>query len=319
MGHPVQAPVQELSTDMPQPTVCALSDEGCHPQVVTSPREGGSGVQHLWVAGVDGCRGGWFAVLVRLGSGSVPRSEARLFLCNSFSELVSLPENPAPIAVDIPIGLLDRAEPGGRTCDRAARVILGRSRASSVFTPPTRTALQARAYREAMRMNGAGMSRQAFNIMGKIREVDELMEPNLQDRVFEAHPELALMGLGGRPMRHKKKTPAGWREREALVAPSFGRHYIDPSQVLDRFGRSRLATDDVLDAYALAITAERIHTRSAVRLPESAPDRDAKRLRMEIGIDPGQGTVDPGRLLGFPMAKQGYFGCFPVAERTGKR
>lgn len=34
-------------------------------------------------------------------------------------------------------------------------------------------------------MNGAGMSRQAFNIMGKIREVDELMEPNLQDRVFE--------------------------------------------------------------------------------------------------------------------------------------
>ena len=191
-------------------------------------------------------------------------------------------ENPAPIAVDIPIGLLDRAEPGGRTCDRAARVMLGRSRASSVFTPPTRTALQARTYREAMRMNGAGMSRQAFNIMGKIREVDELMEPNLQDRVFEAHPELAFMGLAGRPMRHKKKTPAGWREREALVAPSFGRHYMGPSQVLDRFGRSRLATDDVLDAYALAITAERIYTSSAVRLPESEPDRDAKRLRMEI-------------------------------------
>ena len=72
------------------------------------------------------------------------------------------------------------------------------------------------------------------------------------------------------------------REREALVAPSFGRHYMGPSQVLDRFGRSCLATDDVLDAYALAITAERIHTSSAVRLPESEPDRDAKGMRMEI-------------------------------------
>ena len=56
------------------------------------PREGGSGVQHLWVAGVDGCRGGWFVVLVRLGSGSAPRSEARLVLCSSFSEVMRLPE-----------------------------------------------------------------------------------------------------------------------------------------------------------------------------------------------------------------------------------
>lgn len=53
------------------------------------PRQGGSRVQPLWVAGVDGCRGGWFAVLVRLGSGSAPPSEARLALCSSFSELVS--------------------------------------------------------------------------------------------------------------------------------------------------------------------------------------------------------------------------------------
>lgn len=75
------------------------------------PRDGGSGVQRLWVAGVDGCRGGWFAVLLRLGSGSAPGSEARLALCSSFSEVVSLPEEPAAIAVDIPIGLLDRAEP----------------------------------------------------------------------------------------------------------------------------------------------------------------------------------------------------------------
>jgi hypothetical protein len=38
MGYPAQALVQELSTDMPRLTVCPLSDEGCHPQVVDIPR-----------------------------------------------------------------------------------------------------------------------------------------------------------------------------------------------------------------------------------------------------------------------------------------
>jgi predicted RNase H-like nuclease len=38
------------------------------------------------------------------------------------------------IAVDVPIGLLDAYEVGGRACDRAARKLLGVPRASSVFT-----------------------------------------------------------------------------------------------------------------------------------------------------------------------------------------
>ena len=238
--------------------------------------------RRAWVAGVDGCRGGWFAVLLCRGLASPLLREARFALCGSFSEVMSLPEQPALIAVDIPIGLLDRAEPGGRSCDRNARILLGRARASSVFTPPIRAALEARAYREAMRLNGAGMSKQAFNIMGKIREVDEIMELGSQDRVFEAHPEFAFIGLAGRPMRHNKKTPAGWRERRRLVAPCYGAHFIEPKELQNRFQRSQIATDDVLDAYALALTAGRIDAGSAVRLPESDPERDAKGLRMEI-------------------------------------
>jgi predicted RNase H-like nuclease len=238
--------------------------------------------RRAWVAGVDGCRGGWFAVLLRREKASPLLQEARFVLCRSFSEVMSLPEQPALIAVDIPIGLLDRAQSGGRSCDRNARILLGRARASSVFTPPIRAALEARAYREAMRLNGAGMSKQAFNIMGKIREVDEIMEPGSQDRVFEAHPELAFIGLAARPMRHNKKTPAGWRERRRLVAPCYGAHFIEPKELQNRFQRSQIATDDVLDAYALALTAGRIDAGSAVRLPESDPERDAKGLRMEI-------------------------------------
>jgi predicted RNase H-like nuclease len=221
-------------------------------------------------------------VLLRREKASPLLQEARFVLCRSFSEIMSLPEQPALIAVDIPIGLLDRAQPGGRPCDRNARILLGRARTSSVFTPPIRAALKARAYREAMRLNGAGMSKQAFNIMAKIREVDGIIEPGSQDRVFEAHPELAFIGLAGRPMRHNKKTPAGWGERRRLVAPCYGAHFIEPKELQNRFERSQLATDDVLDAYALALTAGRIDAGSAVRLPKSDPERDAKGLRMEI-------------------------------------
>ncbi|MGH8614797.1 MAG: DUF429 domain-containing protein, partial [Gammaproteobacteria bacterium] len=95
-----------------------------------------------WLAGVDGCRGGWFVVLFHRTRASPGLADLRFVLCRSFSELVNLRENPSPIALDIPIGLLDQAQPGGRSCDRAARALLGRGRASSVFTPPTRAALQ---------------------------------------------------------------------------------------------------------------------------------------------------------------------------------
>ncbi|OOO00964.1 MAG: hypothetical protein USCGTAYLOR_02830 [Chromatiales bacterium USCg_Taylor] len=249
---------------------------------VSQPLQHRRGSQIVWLAGVDGCRGGWFAVLQGRGQASSRVVEVRFALCRGFSEVMNLPENPAPIAVDIPIGLLEQAEPGGRSCDRAARALLGRGRASSIFTPPTRAALQGQSYREAMRLNGAGMSKQTFNLMGKIREVDALIEPALQQRIFEAHPELAFLTLAGRPLRHNKKTPAGGREREALLGPLFGAAFIKPSEVRDCFPRSQVGADDVLDAYALALTARRIHAGSAVRLPEPEPERDFRGLRMEI-------------------------------------
>ena len=118
--------------------------------------------------------------------------------------------------------------------------------------------------------------------MGKIREVDALMQPALQQRIFEAHPELAFVALAGHVMGHNKKTPAGAREREALVAPCFGDHFIEPQAVQKRYPRSQVAQDDVLDAYALVITASRLHGGSAMRLPESKPEHDGNGLSIEI-------------------------------------
>jgi predicted RNase H-like nuclease len=70
---------------------------------------------HRWVAGVDGYRHGWVVVLAapRMGVHS-----ARVVA--TFLEVLSLPERPDVIAVDVPIGLLSVAKSGGRACERSS-------------------------------------------------------------------------------------------------------------------------------------------------------------------------------------------------------
>jgi predicted RNase H-like nuclease len=129
------------------------------------------------------------------------------------------------------------------------------------------------------------LSIQVFNILPKIREVDRLMTPELQQRVFEAHPELAFMTLTGAPMRHNKKTHEGREERLRALehAPNglFRGIRKTFANALKSFKRAQVAPDDLLDAYVLARTALRIANRQANRLP-SDPPVDWKGLRMEI-------------------------------------
>ena len=160
-----------------------------------------------WVAGIDGCRSGWIVVLVEYDAGHL--CNHHVTLCPTFADVLGLDPKPKVIAIDIPIGLLDKPEPGGRECDRQARKLLGR-RASSIFSPPTRSMLEATHYEQ---VRTQGLSIQSFNILPKIREVDRLMTLELQKRIHEAHPELAFMSLAGAPMTHNKKTREGREER----------------------------------------------------------------------------------------------------------
>lgn len=235
----------------------------------------------IWVAGVDGCRPGWFVILAGASASSDRPQRVIARRCASFGEVLALTERPVAIAVDMPIGLLDRPLPGGRACDREARKLLRRSRASSVFTPPTRRGLAALTYSDVSRVNGTGMSKEAFNILPKIRDVDQAIAASDQTRVFEAHPELAFATLAGAPIRHNKKTPEGRRARVRLLRRIFGRAFQDPVRLWLEHGAAQVALDDVVDAYVLAHVAARIRRGSAVRLP-AAPPRDRRGLRMEI-------------------------------------
>jgi len=234
-----------------------------------------------WTAGVDGCRGGWLVLLAAYDEPAAHPLQAAMHVCATFAEVLALRPHPTAMAVDMPIGLLECAVPGGRECDRAARALLGRPRASSVFSPPARPALVNGGYADAMLRNGAGLSKQAYNILPRIREVDDAMTPALQRRVFETHPELVFARLAGHPMRHGKRTAAGASERLACLRPVWGGALPDAQRARAQLGRGKVALDDVLDACALAHAAWCIHRGDGRRYPE-LPACDTRGLRMEV-------------------------------------
>jgi predicted RNase H-like nuclease len=230
------------------------------------------------LAGVDGCRGGWLCVLAP-GDGA----PLAALVAGSFGALLERLPDDSLVAVDIPIGL---ASFGARRCDVEARRCLGRGRASSVFPAPLRAILAAGSYDDAcarrQAIEGARMSRQAFALLGKIREVDTLLlaRPALRRRVRECHPEVSFREWAGRPLRHGKKSSAGHVERAALVDAEWPDERARLARLLPRGGFQR---DDLLDAFAALWTARRIHQGAARTFP-TTPERDACGLAMEIVV-----------------------------------
>jgi predicted RNase H-like nuclease len=224
------------------------------------------------VAGVDSCPGGWLAVLVTFFEEIVHEEHV---LLESFQGLAMLKIPPSHIAVDIPLGLLEKPVKGGRECDRSARKLLGQPRSSSVFSPPVRPSLDCVTFEEA---KGYGLNKQSFGILPKVREMDRLMTPELQIRVREAHPEISLFTLAGlAPARTGKKKAQGRKERITLLK----QYFFQVEEGLERFPASKATADDVLDAYACAWTAMRIFRGDAGRIPDHPP-RDEKGLQMAI-------------------------------------
>jgi predicted RNase H-like nuclease len=237
------------------------------------------------IAGIDGCPAGWIAVVHPLAR----PQQSELMLFASFADVLSHRPKLTTIAVDIPIGLPDQIAGGGRMADREARAVLGQ-RQSSVFAVPSRTAVMCTDYREACAVALATsdpprkVSKQAFNIFAKIREVDALMTAQRQDQVFETHPEVAFWSLNGeKPLDLAKKVksrpnPPGLAYRRDLLR-SAG--YPDAILHSGEFARSKVGPDDILDACVNAWSAGRITQGQAICFP-AAPSRDGRGLRMEI-------------------------------------
>jgi predicted RNase H-like nuclease len=227
------------------------------------------------LVGVDGCPGGWVAVIAE-------GQQVSATVVKSAEELLSCASDATVIAIDIPIGL---TEAGPRQCDLVARKMLGARRGSSVFPAPIRPVLEARTYADACairhQVEQKRMSKQAFAILPKVLEVDRLLQQNELARyqIREVHPEVSFYIWNDRaPMRDAKKRTAGKAAREALIDQTWPG--IRPA-MLSQWPRSLVGQDDLNDAFSALWTARRILAGTAIRIP-STDDRDSRGLPMEM-------------------------------------
>lgn len=238
------------------------------------------------VAGIDGCPGGWLAAVRPVDDPSA--GYIRLF--RTFAEVLAHTPAFKMIAIDIPIGLPDRIGPGGRDADTAARKVLG-DRQSAVFSVPSRAAVMEPDYRRACEIAFATsdpprrISKQAFNLFPKIREVDTRMTPSLQATIREVHPEVAFAALNDwQPLELPKKVKSRPHEpglelrRHLLVEAGYARALLDRP---DGLKRKDAGPDDILDAVVNSWSAVRLLKGEARSFPEHPPV-DAKGLRCEI-------------------------------------
>ncbi len=238
------------------------------------------------IIGVDGCKGGWIAVYIAADDIGAVQTE----IFEDFQNLIDAFAPEAIIAVDMPIGLPERAIGGGRAPDWAAREFLSLRRAS-VFPVPSRRTVYAFAqgYAQACELARAtsdppkAFSKQAFWIFPRIQQVDLALRSDfsLRRRVFEVHPEVsfALMN-GGTPLEAKKLkgrlNAQGIERRKALLAKQgFAADFLDAKPPRGA------AWDDFYDACACAWSGRRILRREARVFPPK-PGVDAEGLPVAI-------------------------------------
>ncbi len=230
--------------------------------------------------GIDGCRAGWFCVVLGKGDGW------SCHLAPDACAVGALAARADSALIDIPVGLPDSG-PDGRLCDREARKLLGRGRAASVFSAPVRGTLAADSYPAALELSrhatGRGLSVQTWNIVPKIREIDTLLCGNraLQGVLRECHPELCFWSLNDmRAMRDNKKGAQGQRQRQRVLERYFPQCHALLEQACARFLRREVARDDIIDAMVCAVTSRYGYGR--YRTVPSSPAKDGQGLPMEM-------------------------------------
>jgi predicted RNase H-like nuclease len=178
--------------------------------------------------------------------------------------------------IDMPLGLLGT---GWRDADLLARRALGR-RGVTVFAIPPRAVWECQSYAEANRLcrelTGKGFSVQAWGLRRKIAEADQFRRQAATEpedvQLYEVHPELSFAALAGAPLPASKHTPAGLAARRDLLARAG---ITLPVKI------AGAAENDLLDAAAVAWSAQRIAAGTAVTLTHGDQRADD---RSEIAI-----------------------------------
>ncbi|MFC2177220.1 DUF429 domain-containing protein [Actinomycetota bacterium] len=219
------------------------------------------------VIGMDAWTKGWVAVSLLDGA------FAGASIHPTAAGAIEAAKDASAIGIDIPIGM---PSDGVRQADVAARGRVG-PRRSSVFNVPPRPVIEAEPYAAANRLSkeryGRGLSRQSYALRDKVLEVDMIARGD--KRIFEVHPEVTFAKMSDHTLQYKK-TWDGMNARRRLLRAAG----IDLPADLGPVGV--VPVDDILDAAAVAWTADRIAKGTAEAIP--AETEFDGNLRMAIWV-----------------------------------
>ncbi len=202
-------------------------------------------------AGIDRWRGGWVIA-------EQHDAQLAIWAAPDIADVTGRLADHAAVAIDMPIAL---AIAGRRSAEAELRAALGAS-ARSVFTSPTRTAIDAPSQAKATEWNrqngGPGISAQAFGLFASIRQLRTALSGPAHAHWWETHPETAFAAMNsGAPMA-SKKSARGVGQRLAELR----RHFPTIDDCLEH-APNKVPIDDVLDAIAALWSAQRIATNAA--------------------------------------------------------
>ena len=259
--------------------------------------------------GVDGCKGGWFyfRLLPRLGDitfGFVTKLKELFGSASDKDGETDFAADGDLMLVDMPIGFPEEKglQSVLRECDEDARREL-RPRWQSVFPVPVRSVLAnpelrvaaswekaqtilTRDHRVPKNQKGR-LTAQSFAILAKMREVDDLLTSGKAlGIVRETHPEICFLKLVKddkgvkRLKKFSKRHGLGFRHRVAILKachPGAKKAIVEACEKWPH-----IASDDIVDAMACAVTATARDDLQTLPEESEEPPKDSKKLPMEI-------------------------------------
>ena len=189
----------------------------------------------------------------------------------AFIDVVDMRPGYSVVALNAPLGGLEQAARGGRTCDKEARALLGR-RGSAVKSAPVH--VESREGTDLLTENIDAISR---TLLPRYQEVAREMAPFRQRTIYEVNPELSFFQMNDDvPMQWAKHSEKGMEERRSLIELKLpGALRIIDAEV------PGTTPSHLADVAAILWTARRIFAKAALRIPGD-PEWDEQGLRMEI-------------------------------------
>ena len=228
------------------------------------------------ILGIDGSKSGWVGVK----QSSKQEGNLEILFNNKLIDFLS-PDIDL-IIIDMPVGLDRNIQQGGRLVDKEARKQLLK-RKSSIFNAPIRDVLKAKSYNEAnsiSKSKGLGISKQSWNLVPKINELDQIMQIKIRPQIYESHPELCFQTMNEDELRFSKKENLGIKERKKiLIKNGFDRKFLNKNLKKNK----NYHPDDFLDACALSWTAKRVINQQNLNLPED-PEKDELGIIMQMKV-----------------------------------